>query len=76
MRTVQMTLDEELVEQVDELCKVLSTTRSEFTRNALRDALERMNARLLEEKHKRGYEKIPAKSVEFRVWESEGNWGD
>ena len=41
MRTVQMTLDEELLASVDEAAKKLNTTRSAFTRKALRDALDR-----------------------------------
>jgi len=39
MRTVQMTLDEKLVEEVDKLVGELKTTRSAFTRDALRQAL-------------------------------------
>ena len=35
MRTVQLTLDEELIEQVDALAKRLGTTRSALTRDAL-----------------------------------------
>jgi len=35
MKTVQMTLDDELVEAVDALVKKLHTTRSAFTRKAL-----------------------------------------
>lgn len=36
MRTIQMTLDDELVEAVDQVVKKLKTTRSAFTRMALR----------------------------------------
>jgi metal-responsive CopG/Arc/MetJ family transcriptional regulator len=36
MRTIQMTLDDELVESVDKLVKELNTSRSAFTRDALR----------------------------------------
>jgi metal-responsive CopG/Arc/MetJ family transcriptional regulator len=36
MKTVQMTLDESLVEQVDRVAQSLGTTRSAFTRDALR----------------------------------------
>ena len=37
MRTVQMTLDEELLASVDKAAKKLKTTRSAFTRKALRE---------------------------------------
>ena len=41
MKTVQMTLDEKLVRQVDALAKKLRTTRSAFTREMLRSAIKR-----------------------------------
>ena len=40
MKTVQMTLDENLVKAVDRAAKKLRTTRSAFTRQALRSALK------------------------------------
>ena len=76
MRIVQMTLDDELVEAVDKVVEDLKTTRSSFTRNALREALERYHARRLEEQHRRGYERRPVAKDEFSVWEKEQDWGD
>lgn len=76
MRTVQMTLDDELVEAVDRVVKKLHTTRSAFARKALKDALRQVNTDLLEDKHKRGYERHPVGKTEFRIWESEQEWGD
>jgi metal-responsive CopG/Arc/MetJ family transcriptional regulator len=76
MRTVQMTLDDDLVDAVDTIVKELKTTRSAFTRTALREALENMKARRLEAKHRKGYELHPVSRDEFSVWESEQNWGD
>ena len=43
MRTVQMTLDDDLVDAVDKIVKKLKTTRSAFTRQALRKALSEAN---------------------------------
>ena len=76
MRTVQMTLDEELVKAVDRVSKRLRTSRSAFTRQALREALARYGVEQLERKHRRGYEKHPASADEFTAWESEHAWGD
>jgi len=71
-----MTLDNELVDRVDNIVKELKTTRSAFTRQALQEAIERFNVRRLEEKHRRGYELDPVTRKEFSVWESEQEWGD
>lgn len=76
MRTIQMTLDEELVKAVDDAARRLGTTRSAFTRKALREALKALAARGLERKHRRGYETHPAKRGEFSAWEKEQKWGD
>jgi metal-responsive CopG/Arc/MetJ family transcriptional regulator len=76
MRTVQMTLDEELLASVDEAAKKLNTTRSAFTRKALREALDRLTISQLEQKHRQGYERQPVRKGEFDVWEKEQVWGD
>lgn len=76
MRTIQMTLDEVLLKAVDKIVKELKTTRSAFTRDALRDALDRFYISRLEQQHQRGYELHPVNKAEFSVWEEEQDWGD
>jgi metal-responsive CopG/Arc/MetJ family transcriptional regulator len=76
MRKIQMTLDDELVAAVDSVVKKLKTTRSAFTRKALKDAIRQENITMLEKKHKRGYELYPVGKTEFSIWESEQEWGD
>ena len=76
MRTIQMTLDDNLVKSVDRVSKELCTTRSAFARKALRDALIRYSLEKQEQKHRRGYEKHPVSVDEFLVWETEQDWGD
>ena len=76
MRTVQMTLDEHLVQTVDRVVKSLRTTRSAFAREALRQAIARIKTQRLEERHRQGYIRKPACANEFGVWEKEQKWGD
>lgn len=76
MKTVQMTLDENLVKAVDSAAKKLGTTRSAFTREALRSALKEVRVRDQESKHREGYKRKPVKHGEFSDWESEHAWGD
>jgi len=76
MRTIQMTLDDDLVKAVDRVSKQLNTNRSAFTRKALREALARYGTEQLERKHRQGYERHPAAVDEFSVWETEQAWGD
>ena len=74
MNTVQMTLDEDLVAQVDRAARKLGTTRSGLTRRALRETLKRLATRELERAHRRGYQRRPVRRGEFDAWESEQVW--
>lgn len=76
MRTVQMTLDESLVRDVDRVAKRLGTTRSAFARDALRAALERLRVEELERRHREGYTRHPVTRAEHAVWEGEQVWPD
>jgi metal-responsive CopG/Arc/MetJ family transcriptional regulator len=76
MRTIQMTLDDDLVKAVDRVSKQLHTSRSAFTRKALREAIAKFKIEQLELKHQQGYERLPIASEEFSVWEKEQAWGD
>jgi metal-responsive CopG/Arc/MetJ family transcriptional regulator len=76
MKTVQMTLDDDLVKAVDEIAKQQKTSRSEFTRKALRNALKQFRDEQLEKAHRLGYEQKPIAPKEFDIWEDEQQWGD
>ena len=76
MKTVQMTLGDNLVKAVDSTAKKLGTTRSAFTREALRSALKEVRVKDLESRHREGYKRKPVKRGEFTDWESEQVWGD
>jgi metal-responsive CopG/Arc/MetJ family transcriptional regulator len=71
-----MTLEDELVKSIDQAAKRLHTTRSAFTRSALREALHNLMVGQMEEKHRRGYRIHPVSKEEVGVWEKEQTWGD
>ena len=75
MKTIQMTIDEPLLEEVDEVIQDLKTTRSAFIRSALQFALRQHAIAKLERQHADGYAKHPVIPGEFDVWESEQAWG-
>lgn len=76
MKTIQMTMDTELIDRVDARVKRLGITRSAFAREALREALRRLDERELEERHIAGYRRAPPKPEEFDVPEADHAWGD
>jgi metal-responsive CopG/Arc/MetJ family transcriptional regulator len=76
MKTVQMTIDEDLVAEVDRAAAAQGKSRSAFTRDALRAALASARERELEERHRLGYQRHPVKPGEFGDWEAEQVWPD
>lgn len=76
MKTIQMTLDEQLINDVDKVIKKIGTTRSAFTRIALKHELENIKIKELESKQIEGYRKKPVKNKEFDIWEKEQIWID
>ena len=76
MKAVQMTLDENLIRNVDRVSKKLHVSRSAFTREALHESLARYAVVQQEQRHRAGYEHHPVGADEFPVWESEQDWGD
>ena len=69
-----MTLEEDLVARVDRAARKLRTSRSGFTRQALRQALERLAVLELERRHRKGYEARPVSRGEFDAWAAEHVW--
>jgi predicted transcriptional regulator len=74
VKTVQMTLEADLVARVDRAARRLKTTRSGFARQALREALTRLAAVELEARHRRGYAAKPVARGEVDVWAPEQVW--
>ncbi len=76
MKTIQMTMESELVARIDARVKRLGTTRSAFARHALKEELRRQEEKELEERHIAGYRRLPPRPDEFDIPESDHAWGD
>lgn len=76
MRTVQMTLEPELVAKIDKAARRLGLTRSAFARRAFAAALQRVRAEELERRHAEGYRRKPVRKGEFSAWTGEQAWPD
>lgn len=75
MKTIQMTIDEQLLKVVDRLSRARKTTRSAFIRAALEAAIMRERIREQEAQHAEGYARQPVEPGEFDVWTDEQDWG-
>lgn len=74
MKTVQMTIDEELLEAVDMTVRDLGASRSAFLRDALQQALKRLQIAAMERQHITGYERYPVEQGELDGWQNEQIW--
>lgn len=74
MKTIQMTIDEDLLARVDAAVEQSGATRSAFIREALELALRRQTIAVLEQRHVQGYKRRPAQPGEFDVWTSQQVW--
>jgi metal-responsive CopG/Arc/MetJ family transcriptional regulator len=69
MKTIQVTIDESLLNEVDHVIQEFKTARSAFIRSALQLALRQYAVSKLEQEHTEGYAKHPVESGEFDNWE-------
>jgi metal-responsive CopG/Arc/MetJ family transcriptional regulator len=76
MKTIQMTIDDELLAEVDQITATLQTTRSAFIRSALQLALRHHAILEKEQRHAKGYALHPAAPGEFDVWGAEQSWDE
>jgi metal-responsive CopG/Arc/MetJ family transcriptional regulator len=76
MTTIQMTLEEELLKEMDRTVKKLRTTRSALIRDSIRQYLKMIHTQQLEARHRAGYSKQPVTKEEFNVSESDRSWGE
>lgn len=73
-RTVQFTIDDELLRAVDKAAYEMNISRSAFIRQALQLALKRIQILRLEQQHAAGYALHPVIADEFDCWETEQVW--
>ncbi|MDQ3687167.1 MAG: CopG family transcriptional regulator [Acidobacteriota bacterium] len=76
METIELKIDESLLEAVDRATRSLAITRDDFTRIALELALRNQKTIALERQHAQGYARQPVKSDELNEWEPEQVWGE
>ena len=65
MQTIQVTIDEHLLKEVDTIVSMLQTDRSAFICEALHGAVQRYHLRKLEPQHAAGYARHPMDVGEF-----------
>ena len=75
MKTIQLTIDEDLLDRVNQEIQQQKTTLAIFIRESLVHYLDKLNVKTMEKQQRDGYSKYPVQGDEFDVWENEQAWG-
>lgn len=74
METIQVVLDMKLLRAADRAALRTKRNRSALIRDALREHLQSLEIRALEERDREGYSRQPRTQDESLVWEAEAAW--
>lgn len=76
MKTIEVEIEDSVLEEVERATQALEMTREAFVRTALERALRQRETIALEHRHARGYEAHPQTTEEVGEWEAEQVWGE
>jgi metal-responsive CopG/Arc/MetJ family transcriptional regulator len=76
MTTIQVVLEESLLQAADRAVRRLKVNRSALIRDALRDHLRRLSLLEKERRDREGYAHHPIANDEFGVWDKVTAWPD
>jgi metal-responsive CopG/Arc/MetJ family transcriptional regulator len=74
MATIQIVIDNELLQATDKAAKSENTNRSALIRQALQDYLKKLRIKEMEERDRLGYLAKPQTEEEFMPWVEAAVW--
>jgi CopG family transcriptional regulator / antitoxin EndoAI len=76
MTTIQVVLEDSLLQATDRAVRRLKVNRSALIRDALREHLRRLSTLEKERRDREGYARHPVARGEFGVWDKVTAWPD
>ncbi len=76
MATIQVVLEDALLQATDQVVRRLKVNRSALIRDALREHLRRLRILENERRDREGYARHPIGKDEFAVWDKVAAWPD
>lgn len=76
MTTIQVVLEDSLLQAADRAVRRLKVNRSALIRDALREHLRRLSIHEQERRDRQGYARHPIAKDEFGVWDGVTAWPD
>ena len=74
MQTIEVTIEDALLAQIDRVTRELSLTRAAFIRQSIEAALRQQEILAQERQHAEGYARNPVQPGEFDGWEKVRVW--
>jgi metal-responsive CopG/Arc/MetJ family transcriptional regulator len=74
METIQVVIDNELLQAADKAARMAGKNRSALVRDALKEHLRRLELRASEERDHEGYLREPQPPSKGDLWEAEAAW--
>ncbi len=74
MQTIQVVLDEPLLQAADRAAQAAKVNRSALVRQALRSYLKLLEIRERERRDREGYERRPDNADGLEIWEQAASW--
>jgi len=75
METIQLSIEESLLAEVQQATSALQMTRSDFIKVALERAVQQREIIALERRDAQGYLEHPQQPGEIEEWQDEQAWG-
>jgi antitoxin component of RelBE/YafQ-DinJ toxin-antitoxin module len=76
METIELTIDESLLAEVNQATSALQMTPSDFMKVALERALQQREIIAKERQHAQAYLAQPQEEEEIAEWQDEQEWGE
>ena len=74
-KTIQMTIGENLLADVDRAVAEMGISRSQFIHNALQNALHQHAIEKIDAQHAQGYAQHPPREEDVTEWANARDWG-
>jgi antitoxin component of RelBE/YafQ-DinJ toxin-antitoxin module len=76
METIQVSIDESLLAEVQQVTDALQMSASDFMKVALERAVQQREIIAKERRHAQGYAQKPQDPEEIAEWQDEQDWGE
>lgn len=76
MKTIQMTIEDSLLEEIDNAVKALDTTRSAFLRDSAKIRLLKLKFAEMDRQYAESFTRLPIQPDEFEDWSEIQDWGE